>query len=219
MNVFLNQRKHTARRNQTGFTLLEMMVAMTVLTLMMTVAFGALRAGERSWETGLRYTAKTENLRTVTGAMQRLFAQLMPLSWEENSETTIAFAGDIEKLSFIAPAPQHHGATGLFEYTLALEPDASDNRLMLYYRLHDPDNMGFSAIDDDRQEVLLVDKLSSASFSYYGSQIADEPAEWHTYWDSDAETFPHMVQVKLVANNERDQWPDLFLTLRAEAEK
>ena len=50
-----------------AFTLLEIMVAMTILTLIVTAAFGALRLGERSWESGLRHSTETETLRTVSG--------------------------------------------------------------------------------------------------------------------------------------------------------
>jgi len=220
-NVSLKYSLKNYRTNQRskGFTLLEIMVAMTVLSLIVTAAFGALRLGQRSWETGLNQTAKTENLRTVTGALQRIFSQALPLSWKEKTETTIAFEGDDQYLRFIAPAPQHHGATGLFEYTLTLKPLALNNQLMLYYRLHDPDRKGFAADDVDRQEVILVENLAGVSFNYYGSAEAKAPLQWHSFWNNDAETFPAMVNIQLVSNAEQDQWPELFLPLYSSPKK
>jgi len=210
---------HTPRHNETGFTLLEIMVAMVVLTLIMTTAFGALRLGERSWEAGLEHASETERLRTVSSVLQRTFSQILPLSWSENTLTHIAFSGDQKQLRFIAPAPQHHGATGLFEYTLAVEPHASGNRLMLYYRLHDPDSTGFEADSSDRQQVLLVDELKTASFAYYGSPVAGDPPQWHSKWSTDAEAFPRLVQTRIDSQPEQGQWPDLFLTLHTELAK
>lgn len=206
---------HAARRCEAGFTLLEMMVAMVVLAMIVTTAFGALRLGERSWEAGLARASETETLRTVAGLLQRQFNQILPLTWTEDTQTYIAFSGARDRVRFIAPAPQHHGATGLFEFTLVAEPDASGARLVLYYRLHNPDSAGFQPDGGDRQRVLLVDELKTAAFAYYGSPVADDPPRWHPQWSSTAEAFPQLVRARLVANDEQ-QWPTLFLALHTD---
>lgn len=194
---------------------------MVVLTLIVTTAFGALRMGERSWEAGLARSSETETLRTVAGVLQRQFKQILPLSWTENTQTTIAFSGAREQLRFIAPAPQHHGATGLFEYTLVVEAkvDNSSPRLVLYYRLHDPDISGFAPDGSDRQRVLLVEELKAASFAYYGSPAAGDPPQWHQQWNSDAEALPKLVQARLVTNAGQRPWPELILALPTELAK
>lgn len=204
---------------ETGFTLLEVMVALVVLSMIVTTAFGALRMGERSWEAGLARTSETETLRAVAGVLQRQFNQALPLSWTENAETTIAFSGTREQVRFIAPAPQHHGSTGLFEYTLVLEPLADSAQLVLYYLLHDPDSTGLQSGGSDRQRVLLVEELKTASFSYYGSPVADDPPVWHSQWNNDAETFPQLVRVRLDTNEGQRPWPELVLSLRTNLNK
>lgn len=207
-----------AGNREAGFTLLEIMVALVVLSLIMTTAFGALRMGERSWEAGLARTSETETLRTVAGVLQRQFKQILPVTWTEDAQTTIAFSGAREQVLFIAPAPQHHGSTGLFEFTLVLEPLADIAQLVLYYRLHDPDSIGFQTGDSDRQRVLLVEELNSASFSYYGSPVDGDPPQWHTHWNNDAEAFPLLVRVRLVVNEGQRPWPELVLALHTELE-
>lgn len=201
------------RNREAGFTLLEIMVALVVLSMIMTTAFGALRMGERSWEAGLARANETETLRTVSGVLQRQFKQVLPLTWTEDAEKTIAFSGTREQVRFIAPAPQHHGSTGLFEYTLVVEPYESNARLVLYYRLHDPDSTGFQPGSSDRQKVLLVDELNTASFGYYGSPVVGDPPQWHTQWNTDAEAFPQLVRARLVANTGQRPWPELVLAL------
>lgn len=203
------------RNTEAGFTLLEIMVAMVVLTMIITTAFGALRLGERSWETGLIHAGDTETQRTVAGLLQRQFNQILPLSWTADTRTSIAFSGEHDRVRFIAPAPQHHGATGLFEFTLIIEPHASGASLVLYYRLHDPDSPGFQPDDSDSQRVLLLDNLKTAAFNYYGAPVSGDPPRWHSQWGSDAETFPQLVHAHLITGSEQQQWPELFLSLNS----
>ena len=197
-----------------GFTLLEIMVAMVVLSLIVTTAFGALRLGDRSWEAGLARSSDTETLRSVAGVLQRQFNQTLPLVWTEGKEKTIAFRGNTEQIRFIAPAPLHHGSTGLFEFNLVAETDDSGGRLVLYFQLHDPDSNGFMPDLDDRQRVLLVDDLKSAEFRYYGAPVADDPPRWHSFWRSEAEAFPQLVQARFESGS--GPWPDLVLALPTE---
>jgi len=202
------------RRGAAGFTLLEIMVAMVVLSLIVTTAFGALRLGERSWEAGLARSTENETMRAVSGVLQRQFEQFLPQVWTVDKEKTLAFIGDSDQVRFIGPAPLHRGATGLFEYTLEIETDNDGTRLVLYYQLHDPDIDDFRPQLDDRQRVLLVDDLNDADFSYFGSPVKDDPPQWYVQWAGDAEAFPQLVRVRIEANN--GPWPELVMPLPTE---
>ena len=203
------------RPYQPGFTLLEIMVAMVILTLIVTASFGALRLGERSWETGLERSARNETLRSVSGVLERLVSQALPVQWKDATVSRLAFDGAPESLRFIGPAPSHNGSTGLFEYTLNLLPGARDSRLMLYYRLHDPDRDDFAEPGSDRQQVTLVEELRSARFSFFGDPTdKGEKPGWHERWNNEAKAYPQLIRISLEASDPRDQWPELYLPLR-----
>ena len=203
----------TPARNA-GFTLLEIMVAMVVLALIVTTAFGAVRLGERSWEAGHARSSEMETMRSVAGVLQRQFNQILPLTWTRGTETILAFNGNRERIRFIAPAPQHGGSTGLFEYTLTVETDNDDARLVLSYHLHDPDMEGFAPDGSEPHRVLLVDQLKSASFDFYGAPVADEPPDWYSQWSFEAEAYPLLVQARLIRQDHQPQWPELVLALQ-----
>ena len=124
-----------------GFTLLEVLVAVTVMGLILTAAFGALRLGSRSWEAGIARAAETEERRSVAGFLQRQFAQALPLTWpEDNKDTPLAFDGSARQVRFIAPSPQQQASAGLFEFALTAErPEAgAAARLVLSYAPFSP---------------------------------------------------------------------------------
>ena len=212
-------RSPTRQAADAGFTLLEIMVALLVLSMIVTSAFGTLRLGQRSWQAGVEKATATEDQRTVKELLRRQFSQILPLSRKLDGKERIAFEGDARRVRFIAPAPQHHGSTGLFEYTLVLEPLADSARLVLYYLLHDPDSTGLQEGGSDRQRVLLVEELKTASFSYYGSPVVGEPPQWHSQWNNDAETFPQLVRVGLTSKQGQRPWPELVLALHTDLKK
>jgi hypothetical protein len=104
----------------------------------------------------------------------------------------------------------------LFEYTLVVETGTGNAQLVLYYRLYDPGNEGFAPDHSDRQRMLLVDNLNTASFAYYGSPVAGDPPRWHSQWSTEAEAFPRLVRARLGTATSAGPrpWPDLVLALQ-----
>ena len=200
-------------RTDAGFTLIEVMVAMVVLTMIMTTAFGALRLGDRSWEAGMQRAGESEQLRTTVTLLRRQLNQILPMVWSVDSERRIAFNGDRTRVQFIAPAPQHHGATGLFEFTLSAETHGDDTRLILNYALFNPDHTRLGAPDSGRK-VLLAERLTSVELDYFGVMEGDDTPAWHAKWDTGAQMYPELVRLRVARERGLPQWPELLLPLR-----
>jgi general secretion pathway protein J len=207
--------KLSCRRAEAGFTLLEIIVAVVILAMIMTTAFGALRLGDRSWEAGIKRANESEQLRTTGNLLQRQFNQIVPMVWTVDNEPRIAFNGDRRQVQFIAPAPQHHGATGLFEFTLSAEGVEDDVRLVLNYTLFNPDHTSLGPSDGGRR-VQLAERLKSVELEYFGSTKADEAPAWHAEWNTEQASYPEMVRLRVERESGALQWPELLLSLRAE---
>jgi general secretion pathway protein J len=198
---------------EAGFTLLEIIVAIVVLAMIMTTAFGALRLGDRSWEAGMRRAGESEQLRSTGDLLRRQFNQITPMVWNTDNEPRIAFNGDRTRVQFIAPAPQHHGATGLFEFTLSAENGADGVHLVLNYTLFNPDHTSLGPPDSGRR-VLLAESLKSVELEYYGSRKTDEAPAWHMQWDAGQTMYPELVRLRVERESGALQWPELLLSLR-----
>ena len=196
-----------------GFTLLEALVALLVLSLIMTTAFGALRVGGHSWEAGISHANDTEALRSVTDFLRRQFGQLLTTTWVDNAEQRIAFEGTQEQVRFIAPAPQQLDSAGLLTFTLSAEQDGLDKRLILSHAPLDPGAEGFDA-DPEAERLVLVEQLQQIDFSYYGHMKTTDIPGWHTRWDMDAELFPELIRIRIDVNEGNQPWPELLLAIR-----
>lgn len=201
------------RRQVGGFTLLEALVVLLLLSLIMTAAFGALRVGGRSWEAGITQANETEELRSVTDFLRRQFGQLLTTTWLDDAEQRIAFEGTADQVRFIGPAPQQLDSAGLLMFTLAAEHDGLEKRLIFNYAALDPGAEGFES-PPEMERLQLAGHLQNVSFSYYGRKKTTDRPGWHPRWDTDAEEFPEMIRIRVDASEGYQPWPELLLTIR-----
>ncbi|MEN8761641.1 MAG: prepilin-type N-terminal cleavage/methylation domain-containing protein [Thiogranum sp.] len=217
-------------RLHSGFTLLEVLVAVVIMAVIMTTAFGALRLGGRSWEAGVTRASDNERFRTVAGLLQRQVSQIIPMTWPDGGKTRIAFEGTAEQLRFVAPAPQQHRQAGLFEYGLTVQQQGPDTKLLLSFIPFNPDAEDFQT-PANHQQLLLVAGLQRLSIDYFGNPASSEgsartrarvkartstqPPRWHRQWDANAQRFPNLIRVHMEVNEGQQPWPDLYLALPA----
>jgi general secretion pathway protein J len=209
-------------RQHRGFTLLEVLVAMVIMAVIMTTAFGALRLGGRSWEAGVTRATDNERFRTVAGLMRRQLSQTIPMSWPDEKKKRIAFDGASDQLRFVSPAPQQYRQAGLFEYGLSAQRDGPDTNLILSFIPFNPDAEAFQR-PARNQQLLLVAGLQRVSFDYFGSpgnartraRTRRQPPSWQPSWPADATRFPDLIRIRMEVNEGQQPWPDLYLALPA----
>ncbi len=209
-------------RSDSGFTLLEVLVAVVIMAVIMTTAFGALRLGGRSWEAGIARADGNATYRAVADLLRRQVSQILPLTWPEASQGRIAFDGEPTRLRFIAPAPQQRSEAGLFEYGLSAERQGLEIKLVLSYIPFNPDAEAFQT-PAPHQQALLVEQLEGVSFDYFGSPAkagirgnsTNQAPRWYRRWAADAQNLPQLIRVRMAVKEGQRPWPELHLPLPA----
>jgi general secretion pathway protein J len=197
-----------------GFTLLELLVVISILTLIMSASFGALRLGNRAFEAGISRANQTEHFRATADLLRRQFSQLVPIIHEFDGETASSFIGNDERVRFIAPAPQNGGDAGLFVYTISSQRIDGGQQLVLSYASYDPGQEEFNYMPVSRHRV-LIESLSDVRFAYYGATDPDDNPDWHAEWFAEDDAFPRMVRILPVPLDATADWPDLSFIIRA----
>jgi general secretion pathway protein J len=197
-----------------GFTLLEVMVAITVFSLVIVVLYAGYRLGMRSWESGERTHAAVSELRLAGSFIRRHAAQAFPLAISRNNAWRLWFEGKAERLVFVTAMPAYLGQGGMYEMTLAVDEQDDGAALMVSRRLLHPDaEFGQPGVSD--QPRPLVSGLESVRFDFFGAAIDDGEAFWHTRWEG-RNRLPRLVRLRLVSKV-ANEWPEMIIRLPVNA--
>jgi general secretion pathway protein J len=187
--------RRAAPRPAGGFTLLELLVAVTVLGIVLLLALNGLRFGSRSWGLQQASAEQTAGTRVAREYLRRQLALTVPHVVGEGARERLVFEGEEHSLRFVAAMSRgrHNGARYLF----GLAPETTDTttRLMLEYALLDPSAQRLRALP--AQRVVLIEDMETVEFSFFGRGKARQRMRWRSTWPADAEQLPRLVRVRV----------------------
>ena len=181
----------TTRARPTGFTLLELLLALGIVALLLVIVSGGLRVGLTAWQRGEERAAKLDRARSLAVLLEHGLAGAFPyrVTTETGSEPRILFDGRPDRLTFATLSPPlPMGPTTAFS---AVRVSADDGGLALRQQVL-PNRVVL-----DRLDPMLVDAHTTAvRFRYLGL----EPEAWQEAWDiTKEETLPRAVEITLVS--------------------
>lgn len=199
-----------------GFTLLELMVAMTLMGLVFALAVGGLRFGAVAWEKGSAATDRTVELQTMQNLLRRLISSTYPIRpFKDEDADRIGFEGDGQSLRFLGPPPARAMDRAIYLHGLRLAEYPDGRALVLDWRNFPPDAASLRLREGVETEILMrgVDRLG---IDYYGPD-GNRGSAWRTRWD-DQSTLPLLVRISVFfAPRDARTWPPLIVALKGVA--
>jgi len=207
----------TPRGHVSGFTLVELLLAITLMSILLGLTYTGLRAATQSSQRGELMLAAGGELRASHQFIRRQLNQMLPLAFAETNDTQalrIVFEGDAKHIKYVAPMPGYLGAGGP-QVQLVEVVNGENNELVIQFshallqgyeedRLH------------DRDPVILLEGVSSAGFEFLGKDDEGELIGWTTNWDR-PDILPVAVRLDLEFSEELNlHWPDLVAGVRVD---
>ena len=201
-------------RRQSGFSLLEILLALTLLALLMAGAYAGIRTATRSADGGEALIERTSKLRVTQELLRRQLSQALMLPFDERLGTgeRIVFEGERDVVTWVSTMPGYLGRGGAYVQQLRLESDAGGQRLEFRHALlngYDPEE----APVGDGEPVVLLENIDDARFEFRAMGEDGKLGDWTDDWDK-AGQLPLLVRVHVeFARSTRMPWPELVIPL------
>lgn len=199
-------------RRTGGFTLLELLIAMSLLGLIFAAMTGGLRFGTQAWRSTAERLSQTDDLQLVYRTLRRQISTSLNAPGGLIAERQEgSFEGRRDSLSFIGTAPAQAMNSGLFHLKFILVPEEVGQALALRW-----ERLEKTAIktDDDNIEPLLRG-LRSVQFSYFGKPKSEDTARWVDEWRNNGNP-PELVRITVnFVDSGRTPWPAFIIPISA----
>ena len=197
-----------------GFTLLELLIGMTLLGFILALLFGAFRLASTSWEAVEARVERTNDEALGRMLVRRLLTQMQPVRWKKTLNQPVAFSGDRTVLRTLAPLTGQAGAGGLRLIELSQEADVASEkgkpgrRLVLRHAPVRYDAESFADGLAGAKSHLILGELDAIEFSYFGPAKRDEPPVWQDAWVN-PDQLPQLIRLRL--GTRETGWVDLLV--------
>ena len=184
--IFTDKKLSNAILSKTGFTILELIVSITILSLVALIIGQGFRIGLNAWEKGEAETVETQQLRILSGMLTQQLKSfyLYRTKLDDDVEKSIIFQGEDDSILFVTTlADSSFGGLKWVRYSF--------DKGVLYYKeglLPDKDVM--DNIEGD--EEILASDIEEVLFEYYVNHEDD----WKDSWENE-DSVPDAVRVKL----------------------
>lgn len=225
-------------RYAAGFTLIEVLIAMTLLSLMVVLLFSSLRICAQSWEQGENKIAEVNEVAVVYNFFQRHLSSATPL-WNdfiagdgvdaanqpetgaaddsgaemENKDKTFSFQGRKNALQFVSVFPASAGRAGMQLFSIEQQQEDREQVVKVTLTPFFPVTEGE---EWDQEEVVLLRHVSDFELSYFGA-VGDVAGDTDKYaWQDEwlkKDVHPQLVKIS-ISTTDGVFWPEMVIALK-----
>lgn len=185
----VRRRRRTAFSSESGFTLLELIVAFAILGFIVMIVAGAMRLGIHAVDSGEKKIDSLERLRTSLNIVDSQIQSEAPLKFDDNGENKLYFQGQRDSMQFATNYSIWGGQTGYVVVNYKVESDSGGKQALSA-------SEKVIGIDNER-DTTLFSGMDSIYFEYFYKAPTDENGSWVDTWTDDT-SVPEKIRLHLV---------------------
>lgn len=189
---------------QSGFSLLETLLGLTLTAMIAALMMGSLEIGARVWERGQGGNAPTGR-HVLDNRVGDWIAQALPSGIYDTADTDAApFRGEQHAASWILAGENLGGPPGLYRMDIVLreiEACSAGKQLAVNITRISPEAQ-LAPVDGAIPAARVLSPcLASPAFMFYGEQDGTDAAAWHPDWIRQGR-LPLILQLRSGSENE-----------------
>ncbi len=207
----MSRRRPRAAR---GFTLIEVLLATTLLAAGMALAFAIVRSTLAISTRGEIIAAQNERMRGVEGFLRRRLSSAMPLPLPKPDTDPTAqafvFDGQPQQMRFVADIPSYLGRGGPYVHSLEVSGEGETRELRIGLTLLQNGQLVLE--NPPRGSELLVDGLKQVRLRYRGINPQNGGlGDWQDNWEQPGR-MPLLVAIDITPA-QGAPWPQLVVSV------
>ena len=178
---------------QRGFTLVEVVIALTIVATLLVVMFGSLRVGLAAWQRGDERAEVLDRARSITQIVTRTLGAAHPyMSSAQGGEAArLLFEGTPDRVAFVTGAPPFPTAAPIAFTAVTLSQDAGPVPGLAVRQTPLPNAVPF---DRGLQPALVEGTVSDVRFRY----LRESDRAWTERWvAAEEKALPLAVEMTL----------------------
>ena len=167
-----------------GFTLLEVMLSIGLLSIIIAVISGSIHFGQRVWEvdkTSDNFDEINNTVATLKLIFEKAYPVIIDISNQQSTPAPVQFQGTNNECKLIVLSEGAAQWGGLIVFDITTEPSADGLNLLAktaVFRNKD----GLSVDKNDPHKSVILNNIMFVNFSYYGVTQRGGLALWHDDW-------------------------------------
>lgn len=203
-------------RDKDGFTLLELLIGITLSVIVLLILFAGMRLGYRSQEKGIEREEISQRMRILGDRITWLLRGAYPYTVTKPEGKMVYFMGKSDSIGFVTTSTDNYAQgpedrAGLKWVSISVDSDGLKIRENVYF-LED-------VLEDKGGKTYIFDpSVKDIKFEYLDISEEDKEGSWVTEWETkDKDYLPSAVKVKILFNyNDKEiQMPDLIVKIEA----
>lgn len=202
-----------------GFTLVELLLAVTLLSILLALTYGGMHAATRAADRGQQILEESGRLRMAHQFVRKQLNQAIPLAFNQTEGEALdtpdpeVFLGSADYIRFVGPMPGYLGFGGPQVQELALVPGDDGLELQLTHALV----QGFEESRlGELEPITLLDRIDRAEFQFLARDEEGELVPWTNTWEDPA-TLPVAVALDIeFEEGTYTAWPLLVAAIKVD---
>ena len=184
-------------RRAAGFTMIEVLISITLLALISGICYAAFHLGIRAVAKGEMAVVTAQRLRSATDVLIHQVKSAVATPAMIDGDTYPYFYGTATSMTFVTESAQFGGGgRARVKYSFVADPPQLVLEESSYF---DADTLGGEKPEvDEARTAIVLDGFRSGGFEFYdGSDSLDCPKSWCATWNPlEAETIPAAIRIR-----------------------
>lgn len=187
-----------------GFTLIELVLALSIFALLGTILYGAFALSHSAVEKSQRASSQSQTLRSTADLLASYIRSAYPYRGSAQ-EQEVFFEGESDNLTLISAYSHGMGGRGMARIQIASEGDDS-GRAALHLEETTPVRVSGEDGGGQTHRLILRQRIADLRLAYLDGQAADE--RWEERWDgAERRILPRAIRISFVEESGNQvQW-------------